>query len=266
MCFRFKKLLILLTLISHFPLFSLYNGNPSMPEMPEEGYFISKESWLTIKAGYEGDIVFSREMELTHHHSNVKEHVKSFESWMNSGTLTLGFTDRVELYTALGTTSAKIKQHPHSDQSVEYRTRNHFAWLAGMRAIAAYWGDLQLGLDAKYLQTLPDMHEIKLNGTRVPVSGAHVDYREWQVGLGLSYKWRFFIPYFGVKYSDVRAKFKHLHSLSTIFPKKHFTMKNEDPIGLFVGFGLSAERIFALNLEFRFLDETAGTVSADIRF
>lgn len=192
--------------------------------------------------------------------------MKEYEAITNFGVFTLGCNDRVEVYGSFGATDAEITQHPFSDVHLKYKTDNRFAWTVGGRAILAYWGDTQFGVDAKYYQFNPQISKLILNGQSINPDGANYHYREWQVGLAVSHRLKWFIPYIGLKYSDVRAKFHHLKAIETVFPKKHFTMKNKYPIGLFLGFGVSPTQAFNINAEVRVFDETAITLSGDIRF
>ncbi|MGE3533371.1 MAG: hypothetical protein AB7H48_00900 [Parachlamydiales bacterium] len=255
-----------LSLLSLCRVEALYNGNPSFPMMPERGLFFKKDAWITIKAGYEWDDIFDRNLTVHERRSHLKRKVKDYAAMGNFGSITLGCNDRAEVYGLFGTEEADIRYRPYSDVRLKFKTDQHFAWTVGGRAILAYWGDTQLGIDAKYFQFDPCIHSLKLNGKSISPEGAFYDYREWQVGLGVSQRIKLFIPYVGLKYSDVRAKFHHLKALSWIFPEKHFTMKNKHPIGIFLGAGLSFDRGLNINFEARFYDETAITASADVRF
>jgi hypothetical protein len=246
--------------------YSLYNGNPALPEMPEEGFFVPKESWFSFKFGYEGDVLFDRSLRVEGKKSHISHHVNSFEYIMNSGSLTLGFSDRVEIYGLLGAMKTKMSQTPVSHEHVHYDTGYHFSGEMGIRAIVAYWGDTKLSVDAKYFMTNPHIDRIDLNGDRISSSGAKIHETEWQVGAGVSHRVSWFIPYAGFKYSNLRMKFCHLSSLESIIPRKKFVVKNNCPVGFFFGFGFSADRGIAINVEARVLDETAVTAALDIRF
>ncbi len=245
---------------------ALYNGNPSLPMMPERGLFFSKEAWITLKTGYEWDDLFDRKLILEEHRPHLKRQAKKYEAMGNFGVLTLGCNDRVELYGVLGSVKANLDYHPYSNDRLKIETDCHFAWMVGGRAILAYWGDVQLGVDAKFFQFNPEIDHLKRNGQSLDSKNASYNYQEWQVGFGVSYRIKFFAPYGGLKYSNVRAKFHHLEALGSVFPEGHFTMKNQYPIGIFLGCGFSPERAFNINFEARLFDETAVTLSGDLRY
>jgi hypothetical protein len=248
-------------------LWAMDNGNPSFPMMPEEGMFISKEKWFSFKTGYEFDRVFDRKLHMVGQGlKHSREKVQKYDSLSNLGVLTLTFNERVELFTKLGAMSCKLSQTPYSDTRVSYHTNTDFVWGVGGRAILAYWGELQLGIDAAYMQSDLSLSRIEVNGKSYPKRKAEMDYREWQIGLGVSYRLHWFIPYFGVDYSDQRSRIEHLNSLKFLFPEGHVTFKESYGTGLFMGFGLAPDRVFNLNVEVRVINENAVSVSADLKF
>lgn len=248
-------------------VYALYNGNPSFPMMPEEGMFISKDRWLGVKAGYEFDRVYDRKL---HKEGRGPEHsrkkVQKYESLSNFGVATLTFNERVEIFSTLGAMSCKISQTPYSNTRVTYHTDTHFAWGVGGRAILAYWGEFQFAVNAAYMQADLGLSSLEVNGKSYPKRHVEMDYREWQIGVGISYRLRWFVPYIGVDYSDFRCRVEHLNALKFLFPKKHVTFKETYATGLFMGFGLSPDRVFNLNLEVRVINENAVSLSADIKF
>lgn len=247
--------------------FALYNGNPALPAMPESGLFISEDFWFGVKTGYEVDYVFYRQLHLKGKGLHgLRKRGKDFTSLSNFGVLTFNFNDRVEIFTTLGTMSAHFSQRPLEDKTVSYHTDSNFAWGVGGRALLAYWGELQATVNAAYVQSDLNLSSLKVNGHSYSTRDAEANFIEWQVGAGISYRVDWFIPYFGVDFSDFRSRFEHLRSISFIFPKKHVTFKESHPIGLFLGFGVSADKGFALNIEGRIINEYAVSASADIKY
>ena len=248
-------------------LSALYNGNPSLPMMPEDGMFIAREDWLGIKLGYQFDCVWDRRLHMvgqTPEHSRKK--VQEYNSLTNFGVATINFNDRFEVFGTLGAMSCEASQRPFKNTKVSYQTQTHFAWGAGARAILAYWGDLQLALNAAYVQSNMPLSSLKVNGRSYAKKQAEFEFRQWQVGIGVSYHFRWFIPYIGVDYSDFRSRIEHLNAIKFLFPKKHVTFKETYPTGLFFGFGISPIRAFNLNVEVRLINENAVSVSSDFKF
>ncbi len=246
---------------------ALYNGNPSFPMMPERGAFISKNAWLGVKTGYEFDDVYDRKLKLVGQgNPSARKHVQESEYRSQFGVLTLNFADRVEVFTTLGVLSLSVKHRPFKNTQVSYHTDSEFAWGVGGRVLLVYWGDVQLGVNASYVASDLSLHSLKVNGKSYSRKGAEVDFREWQVGIGVSYRWRWIAPYLGVDYSDYRSRFEYLDSMRSIFPSRHVTFKDCYPMGLYLGFGLFPERAINFNVEARLINENAFSVSSDFRF
>lgn len=265
---KMNRLLFLLSLlVLPLHLFSLYNGNPSLPMMPEVGLFIPKEKWIGFKAGYQFDNVYDRKLHMEGQHlDGCRKSVQKYESLTNFGVATINFNDRVEVFGNLGSMSCEISHHPFSDTRISYHTPTHFIWGVGGRAILAYWGDLQVALNAAYAQSDLQLSSLKVNGSSYPKGHAEIDFSEWQVGIGVSYRLKWFIPYIGADYSDFRARIEHLDSIELLIPSKHVTFKETYPLGIFLGFGLSPHRAFSFNAEARFINENAVSLSADFKF
>ena len=257
-----KKCCFFLFLCSAQNLIAMYNGNPSSPMMPEQSIFFT-HSWFSLKAGYEFDNVFDRKLKMESHHLHAKDN--KYTSRGQFGVLTMVLCDRVEFYSGLGSLQSTLTQKV-DEERIYYDLDRHFAWSIGGRALFAYWGDLQFGLTASYLHFFPDLHSISVIRKIFPKDDAELHYHEWQVGAGFSYHIWWLFPYAGVVYSNAQAHFMHLKSLQSFFPKNKFTLESEKNYGIIVGLGLAPEIGFAVNVEGRFIDETALTVSADVRF
>jgi hypothetical protein len=254
-------------LVCSLKAFALYNGNPSFPMMPEEGMFISNEVWFGIKIGDQFDWVYDRRLHMAHRHvDEQRKKVQEYESLSNQGVLTFNFNDRVEIFGSLGAMSFELSQRPFEDTKVSYHTHMHFAWGVGGRAILAYWGDLQVSINAGYLQSNLPLSSVEANGKSYEKKHTVAEFREWQIGAGLSYRYAWFIPYLGFDFSDFRMKIEDLSSLKFLFHRNHIVFKETYPFGIFLGFGLSPEKGFNINFEARFINENALSVSGDFKF
>ena len=241
------------------PIYALYNGNPSDPELPEEGHLISKESWLAFKIGYEGDFVFNRKLEYTHSSHAHKKNVSNFEINSQLGTLAFTFNDRVDVYGVLGASQFTSSSHPKDHKHLKYKTHEHLSFGGGLKAIAFYWGNTELGIDAKYFDCRAPLESAEVNGSSVSHHST-LHYQEWQVGVAVSHRIRFFVPYLGLAYANVLTRGKSVDHLV------HLNMQSSSNVGAFVGCGLSPFKTFAMNVEVRMFDENALFVSGVLRF
>ena len=238
--------------------FALYNGSPSLPEMPENGFFMSNNSFIAVKIGYEGDYLLGRNLDA----SSVSD--PGIRSMLNGGTLTLGFINRVELYSLLGATKSKVSVTADSEK-IQLKTGQDFGGEIGIRANTPIWGDMKFGIDAKYFYAWPTLSTIKVGANHVAASGK-VFQKEWQVGASFSQTFAYFTPYIGVKFSRFYINYTDLDSLRLWIPSKEVNIQNEGPFGCFIGMGISAKTGVYFDFEARFIDEYGLTGALGLSF
>ncbi len=254
-------LYFLALLLASAQLSALYLGNPAEPQVVDEGFFMSEDSFLTIKVGYQGDWVFNRKMRA---HDGISGRIDRFELRMDQGVATFNILDRGEIYVSAGSLTSTYWHRPRVDKE-RREVESHDRWTAGggARLILFQWGNTILGVDAKYQYSAPHFKWAAVNGTSHD-TGAHMRYWEWQVGTGLSYTVDMFTPYIGATYSVAEANltgFRH-----TVYPATHFHMRNVDRFGMAVGCSLSSGKKFDLTLEARMFSEQAVTAAANVKF
>lgn len=223
-------------------VFALYNGSPTLPEMPEQGFFSAPDHALSFKVGYEGDFTFGRHLQI----SSVSD--PQIYSQFNSASLTLGFINRIEVYALLGASFTEFS-FTSSGQSIHLNTKENFAGEAGIRANTPIWGDFKFGVDAKYFYAWPTLSH----------GSGSVFQKEWQVGAAVSQTFAYFTPYIGVKFGKFNMEFVDLSSYS-----KNISLQNACPVGLFIGMGIAGRKGVYFDLEARFVDEYAFTGSFGI--
>ncbi len=241
-------------------------GNTSAPQLIEDGFFISRDSWIDVRAGYEGDFVTNGRME----QENNCKRVDSYKQNTNSGTITLNFLDRIDVYGVFGSSNTKadwrFTDMDDSIHRIEIQTDNDFLWAVGARGIFFEWGNTCLGLGGRYSSAQYSPEWLTSDGVNVDVSGGHLRWNEWQINLDISYKIDLFTPYIGAKYSSARTNLTHFSTAISSNGSGNNHFKNDNPVGLVLGCALSNGKYFMLNLEARLIDEEAITVSGDIRF
>jgi hypothetical protein len=238
--------------------FALYNGSPSLPEMPENGFFMSKNSFIAVKVGYEGDYLLGRSLDASHASD------PGIRSMLNGGTLTLGFINRVELYSLLGATKSKVSVTADSEK-IQLKTGQDFGGEIGIRANTPIWGDMKFGFDAKYFYAWPSLSSIKIGGNHVVARGK-VFQKEWQVGASISQTFAYSTPYVGVKFSRFYINYADLNSLRRWIPSKEINIQNEGPFGCFIGMGIAGKTGVYFDFEARFIDEYGLTGALGISF
>ncbi len=260
-----KKLLILFVSTA---LYAAPVGNPSAPSIIQRGFFTSCNDWMDVRAGYEGDFISDGRMK---QYNQGTGRVDTYEQWTNSGTLTLNFLERLDLYSVLGSSRAEADWR-FSDLAldtinrIEMETEYNFLWGIGGRVILYEWYHASLGCGGRYSSSKTNPAWISSNGVVVNARDSSVHYREWQVNLDVSYHIDLFTPYIGIKYSNARVYLRQFPTPIADSWSGSNSFENRIPVGLYIGCTLSNGQYFMLNVEARLIDEEAVTVSGDFRF
>lgn len=242
-------------------------GNPSFPELLEEGYFISSKSPLDLRVGYEGDFIGDALMKQQEEGSG---RVDNYRQETNSGLATLNISDRVDLYGVFGSSRVccdwRFMATDLTINRVQLETGYHFLWAAGGRAIVLKWGGTVFGVGARYNAASLKPAWTSVNGLPIPTAGTCLRWREWQIDFDVSHQIEIFVPYIGVKYSSSFTKIGVFPVEISSSGSGVIHMKNRRPVGLVIGCALTSGKYFMLNIEGRLIDETAATIVGDFRF
>jgi hypothetical protein len=260
--------LLAAALLASSALYAAPVGNTSAPELIREGFFISCDSWIDFRVGYEGDFVTDGRMG---QYDQGAGRLDTYEQWTNSGTVTLNVLDRLDLYGVFGSSRTEADWRFNNDSNgsisrIKLETKYNFLWGVGARTILHKWRNTYFGLGGRYSFCSYIPMWMTSDGIIQPVSNSHFDWREWQINLDISYKIDLFTPYIGVKYSNARAYLKSFAVPISSSLTGENSFENRIPVGLYLGCGLSTGRYFMLNIEARVVDEEAATVSCDFRF
>ena len=242
-------------------------GNTAAPQLIEEGFFISRDSWIDVRIGYEGDFVGNARMK---QYQQGSGRVDTFQQYTNSGTATLNILDRLDLFGSFGSSRICADWRFTDESGLEARaqmeTLYHYIWAVGARGILFEWGNVALGLGGRYGYCNYKPSLLTINAVPVSTSGSHCHWRGWQFDLDVSYKIDLFTPYVGLKYSSTEAHIGPFSNSVSISGADTNHFENKTPVGLFLGCSLSTGKYFMLNVEGRLIDEDAVTISGDLRF
>jgi opacity protein-like surface antigen len=178
---------------------------------------------------------------------------RMYRSMLN---VSFGVFDFLDVYVKLGVADYKFKADLISNfgftlGDATLNTKWGFAYGGGLKGAYSFKEGmvkgLLIGADAQYLRHKQRYHAM-IDSIMGPSDfTGHVTFQEWQVGPFVGYKIMNFLPYAGVKYSDVRLKFKQ-EGVTQKF-------KADDHVGAFVGLTYDLIPQVKLNLEGRFIDE-----------
>ena len=161
-----------------------------------------------------------------------------------------------------------------------FKGKSAFVWGVGMKGVYPLENDWFLGMQVQYLRhknTLKckwaQKERVTYEVTSGPDTGetgtyetsewedswkAKATVQEWQISPYIAKKLGNFIPYFGVKYSDCRIKYKD--------EEEKLKFKADDNFGVFLGTDYRINDAWSVNFEVRFIDETAISFGGTYRF
>ena len=178
-----------------------------------------------------------------------------------------GIFDFLEIYVKLGGADYKFRtdiedQFGNPEGVAKINTKWGFAYGGGVKAAYEFKDGsvkgLLVGADVQYLRHKQKYRANFTDSDGEDTSTGKVTFQEWQFGPFVGYKIMKFLPYVGVKYSDVRLKFRE-GGETTKF-------KADDHVGAFVGLTYDIIPQVKLNLEGRFIDETGVNFNVIFKF
>lgn len=286
-------------------LFVFYFSIPSIAMAASVGNIAETQGGFgQFSIGVEYDGLFNRDMKLkSGSYAGSAGGVTTHESYpftgdsirdvkMKSNRIFLkgsvGVHSNIDFFVKLGMADAKWEQKYLSpglpDDKDKFNGDYGFAWGFGAKAkIFETSGGLRFMTDAQYLSYKVD-GDYKVNGTDLKQvimaedpSITTASYKsktkiqEWQVALYVNQTFRQFSPYAGLKYSDATLKNEIRTSFTDSigpFSAKFETKARADKnFGVFIGtdiYVISSK--MSVNIEGRFIDETAVTIGMNYRF
>jgi major outer membrane protein len=281
-----KKLLIVLTSLISSSLFALPVGNPADATLLQRGPSCESfnicdaaPNWcklFTCCIGFYGDYVFDRHLELTHK-ANPSNCAFETKISTNAGYLAVNFWNRFDVFTTIGATSFHFSEGlstsgipSENSLEVQFNTRTDFSWSVGGRWTLLDCCGFLLGLEGQYFACHPHLKDAR--DVAITSLDVDVDYREYQVGLGVTRRYWFsniaLAPYLGMKWSRVKTTGLHRAVILTPFGSLAtlIDLKNEKDWGFAVGVTLVGCGQASITAEGRFVDEKAFHVKGQLCF
>ena len=233
------KKILLLTLVSCFVVSGLVYaapvGNPAKPLLVNEE--------MPFSVGAEFDFVFERELDV----SGEDVAIENLYMYMAKASYTL--EKRADFYCLLGAANGELSVESGGvDLSVD--TETAFAWGLGVTVfLYEFDNGIRLGVDGNFRNTAPSLDEVDVD----------LEYSEWQIALGVSKQIDQFVPYGGIKYSDVKAEL-------TVPGLGSEDTGSDNIFGIFLGCDFLAKENLSFGIEGRFIDETALAIRGMYRF
>ncbi len=181
-----------------------------------------------------------------------------------------GIFDVLDVYLKLGTANYDFNGDVYVGdlKKVEENisARNAFLYGAGLKSAYEFKCGWIVGCDLQYLTSAGDIYFRATSTSSGAVTAAKYNdcrIQEWNTAFYIAKKIARFIPYLGARYSDMR-----LDQAKPTDPKRwnDLVFVSKYNVGVFTGIDWDLAKNFKLNLEVRFVDETAASVGGTYRF
>lgn len=241
--------------------FALYQGNPNTPDSIEGGLFFCKDNFLEVRAGYEGDYTFDRDLKIE---NGPEENTDRYKGMLQQATLVFNILNQFEIYGLGGGMRSYLALRPSFDHKKrEIHSNFDWVWGGGARFIAFTWGNYTLGFDGKYQAANLSIKKLEVAHDHFS-GGATWKVERWQAGGAISYKCGWLVPYIGGRYAEVKDRLRSLPK--RFWPHRKVDLVHRRPWGATAGCGFYPGNYYCLNLEARFVDEQALSISLDFKF
>jgi len=236
-----------------------------------------------LAIGLDQEFVFNRDMALKKPIdppallSETTHDLKIDKLYRTMAKINYGLLENLDIYVKLGTADFKdrnkwLRTWPtpglwdRGDREINGEIA--FAYGFGTKGTYSLKHDWIIGCDIQYLK-----HKNHFRGENSWDDSANLlwgesvkgdsTFREWQVAPYIVKKIGDFVPYLGIKYSDLTEKY---NMLSGADDEEIWKFKAHDNVGIFVGTDCKISEKWKLNLEGRFIDEKAMSFGATYRF
>lgn len=188
-----------------------------------------------------------------------------FSGVFYTGKASVYIGKKLDIYATIGTYGGKVKDF--IDTSYIIDSKMVAAWGLGVSYVFHEFefldGILRLGSDAKFRVFDPGIDKVKYFREDTETANEVMDFTEWQASLGLSYQYKNFVPYFGLKYSDMKSRIG-FNQNGTAF--RDHSIYSDNNIGLFYGIDILIKDNISVNIEGRNIDEKAANIGINARF
>ena len=246
-------------------------GNIALPAELDSAFLSDEEDApLGIVGGGYMDFVKDR---------NTKNSTSDTEITLYGANLGVAIKNRVIVYGTFGSIEFE-KGFRDKGTDVWLESESDVYWGGGVTAMIYETeiidldnSKLRVGIDFKYRYAELNVENARIGNatfsdTNRNLTNNEIDYTDWQIAGAVSLQWKQFAPYVGIKYSDAGGEVK-----ATARGIDYETdLDSDDKIGLFAGLtvffrkGHFDPNALALNIEGRFIDEQALSLSVTARF
>ena len=193
------------------------------------------------------------------------------ESHQGYAKLAVGVSDNVNLYARLGAANLEEKLKWNNSTSHTIKYDNGLLWGIGGNGVYDFGNNFGIGGNLQLDAWFTDADSISGDNSPTFVNKGSLNNYEFQTSLYLKYTYNLGVkltPYAGGYYSYFNSKIdktiRYQDSNATTYTPGD--MKNDDNFGLLAGVDIAATDKIVLNVEGRFIAETAVTGAVSYKF
>ena len=220
----------------------------------EGNIFNDKELGLGLSIAAEADFLGERKLGI-----EGSEEIAKVKGQFYTTKIILTVINKFDIYGIFG----KAENLEYKDSGIKLKPKDKLTWGAGVSVSIYEWKNcgIKFFADGKYravnnIDYASNYQSPSYGGyfTPPPEPKFLVNWQEWQVAFGAAKKFKYFMPYLGIKYSDFRES-----SINSV-------NYSDAIVGIFIGCTVTPIKALSIDLQGRFIDETAFTVKATYKF
>ena len=255
-----KKIFILISLLAMADI-TAQAASVGSPETQGKGKIAAEAEWSYI---FNTDLDFKKATRPPGHNADRPVNFKITRGRNTLAKISYGLFDSMDVYLKLGAANYNFKGDVYvgDTKAVDENlsSKDSFLYGAGFKIAHEIKKGWIVGCDVQYLTTDLDLNFSAVNvNTGAVASAKYTNCRiqEWHVAPYIAGKIANFTPYLGARYSDLRLDQK---SPNDPHRWNNLVFGAAYNVGVFTGMDWNLGESFKLNIEGRFIDETAMSV------
>ena len=238
-------------------------------------FSMRRDKNIPIKVGFDAEFLFDRDL-----HANASSNAELTGGEWYMAKISYTMFNRFEPYVKMGIAHIKARW-TEAGADAQLESDSNFAWALGGKLLVWQFDGprIQILTDGFYRVADLDAEEGRYDGSVATLNTAssRFEVREWQIALlaateidvggpareevlGITS----IVPYAGLKYSDIGGRLRLVHN-SGLYNNPG-EIESDKNFGMFVGCDFVGPNSVLLNLEGRFIDETAMTAGLEVLF
>jgi len=251
-----KLFLVILCILPFFSLHALPSFNIAEPSLLKDGIFISDESFINVRLGFSQGYLKNEDFVF----SNGPANNLIISATTALAKIIINLKERLDIGALIGTETPSM--------SFKYQNNSFFLkfnenWFYCARFAATVFEIAKYSFGGNFLYYYFKSHTNYYLKNTLPFFTEYASFKKkgWVVNIGVTREFGAFSPYLGIAICNNSANFYGFSFL----PQSVLKANDNKLMGCFFGCGIE-NNFCLLNIETRFINETAAYFSIDLRF